>query len=144
VAARGSCSTTRRYVSFGSSRDHETQFSTPLAPAECDANFAPGTKVPDSCCDALPPYFGLLLADFFAAANCPATDALLPDAQVVRPYLDCDDGLITYGEECSVAGQSYPWPAGTDLASLTFDAQDAQQCGCATVIQGPGKFFVRP
>lgn len=86
---------------------NDTQFNTTLAPPECDADFAPGVQVPDSCCEALDPYFGLVLADFFAAANCPATDALLPDFKVVRPYLSCDDGAITYGEECVVDGQEY-------------------------------------
>jgi len=117
---------------------NDTQFNTTLAPAECDSDFAPGTKVPDSCCESLDPYFGLVLADFFAAANCPATDALLPDFKVVRPYLSCDDDVITYGEECVVDGQDYPWPAGTDLTSLTFDAADATECGCRTTIVGPG------
>lgn len=117
---------------------NDTQFNTSLAPLSCDNNTPAGTLVDDACCEILDPYFGTTLDVLFAASNCFASDALIADGTVVRPYLGCDDGLMTYGEECGVMGQPYPWPPGTNLTDLTIDAADYAECGCATVMQGPG------
>ena len=74
---------------------NDTAFNTSVAPLECDDSFGI-QRVPDSCCEIIPPYFGLALSDFFTEYNCLATNVLLADGKGVRPYLGCDDDMITY------------------------------------------------
>eukprot|EP00633_Aureoumbra_lagunensis_P001370 CAMPEP_0197290600 /NCGR_PEP_ID=MMETSP0890-20130614/8313_1 /TAXON_ID=44058 ORGANISM="Aureoumbra lagunensis, Strain CCMP1510" /NCGR_SAMPLE_ID=MMETSP0890 /ASSEMBLY_ACC=CAM_ASM_000533 /LENGTH=180 /DNA_ID=CAMNT_0042762691 /DNA_START=92 /DNA_END=634 /DNA_ORIENTATION=- len=114
---------------------NDSETGTPLAPLSCDNNTATGTKVDDSCCDNVDPYFSIV--DYLSDANCKA-GVFLPDGSAARPYIGCDDGVITYGELCREGNQPYPWPPGTDLDPLMYNASSVEDCGCEVYMQGPG------
>lgn len=136
---RGACTTSRgrRSRQRRNEKNGVDTLTRPrrLAPLECDDDTPAGTKVADSCCAGVEP-FGLL-SEFFATANCQAAP-FLPDGAATRPYLGCDDGLPTYGENCVVEGQPFPWPAGTDLTPFQVNASSYQDCGCSVIVQGAG------
>lgn len=125
-------------------------------PPQC-TGLSPNDLAPDECCDQVTDssYYPVVpLPVQFAAGGVPipgclaftlasplsSSTAVIKESfgAGVRAYLGCDDGLVTYGENCLPQFGGPIAPAGTDLSALNQAANNITDCGCGNKWQGPG------
>ena len=102
--------------------------STDSIPAECPYELANlGQIVPDACCTSAPTVqpaldFSTNTCQSFPFPGDPS------GSSYIRDYLNCDNGVPTFGEACTPAGTSFG--NGYPGAAVNLNVGSAEECRC--------------